>query len=169
MRLYVAPRVPPDYFLSHASDGDLCVCVCVHRAPAVMDGFQSNAPRPCTERTDERPTRLFSCRMIELDSKSLNSLAGSVATAASVASGHSRKSSDASQISLNSGESPPTISRRDTVSPVRQPDTRTHESCLNPFKTRCLIIRYNELPRLSLKKATVPQTFFIPAKLTIDQ
>ena len=48
--------------------------------------------------------------MIELDSKSLNSLAGSIAsnhvsgTTASTASGHSRKSSDASQISLNSGE-----------------------------------------------------------------
>lgn len=41
-----------------------------------------------------------SYRMIELDSKSLNSLAG---TGTSIASGHSRKSSDASQISLNSG------------------------------------------------------------------
>ncbi|KAK4036039.1 ecotropic viral integration site 5 ortholog isoform X3 [Daphnia magna] len=41
-------------------------------------------------------------RMIELDSKSLNSLAG---TGTSIASGHSRKSSDASQISLNSGSS----------------------------------------------------------------
>ena len=40
-------------------------------------------------------------RMIELDSKSLNSLAG---TGTSIASGHSRKSSDASQISLNSGK-----------------------------------------------------------------
>ena len=39
--------------------------------------------------------------MIELDSKSLNSLAG---TGTSIASGHSRKSSDASQISLNSGK-----------------------------------------------------------------
>ena len=39
------------------------------------------------------------CRMIELDSKSLNSLAGTTST-----SGHSRKGSDASQISFNSGE-----------------------------------------------------------------
>ena len=39
--------------------------------------------------------------MIELDSKSLNSLAGTGGT--STASGHSRKGSDASQISLNSG------------------------------------------------------------------
>ena len=36
--------------------------------------------------------------MIELDSKSLNSLAGTISN-----SGHSRKNSDASQISFNSG------------------------------------------------------------------
>lgn len=59
------------------------------------------------KKNNNRMNRLISLnqskqfRMIELDSKSLNSLAG---TATSTASGHSRRSSDASQISLNSGK-----------------------------------------------------------------
>ena len=43
-------------------------------------------------------------RLIESDAKSLNSLSGGGGGTSSVVSGHSRKSSDTSQISLNSGK-----------------------------------------------------------------
>ncbi|XP_046444293.1 ecotropic viral integration site 5 ortholog-like isoform X1 [Daphnia pulex] len=72
-----------------------------------INGFYSpSSPETPAALPDEEAALLAKLeeanRMIELDSKSLNSLAG---TGTSIASGHSRKSSDASQISLNSGSS----------------------------------------------------------------
>jgi len=62
----------------------------------------------------------FCSRMIELDAKSLNSLCGTTST-----SGHSRKNSDASQISLNSGNEF-SLARRPTVTSAPRPTADAH-------------------------------------------
>ena len=114
------------------------------------------------------PFYCLSCRMIELDSKSLNSLAG---TGTSIASGHSRKSSDASQISLNSGKRLAVYSTMlwlKSTDVIPSKESRPLLCHLITFLVQREILLSSSFPSSSILSFLGSSLFFAPGRCTVS-